>query len=796
MDPSKLHDYELTAAHTSATAHCMQRYMTLRNANVDYRNANGRCWRDASVPELSCAEKPTIVPCLNKFDNSVGHVHKGEIVCFPLVACSSPTTLASTVSMMLEPTIQAGQLWCLLDCTVYRDTVNGWKSSGVGVSTGEQELLDAVAELPPPISASTVHSATECAWYGSNTPFASLYKFPHGAGLSTGLIGTLADNQCIDMLPGDQEKAVDPSKRVFEPHYAGFICAGHTSHSGEAGRIRRVTSDIRVRLLSANTTRQVSEMMMGIGSDAGELYTIFCMGAYCTATEPQVKNMLRNYRLLSRNNLPMFSMHVNTSKSVVTISISSGTLVKLASNGYWCDSTELHFSDKLVSSPKPQLLRQGTDQLRAYFSTFFSLHPYISSNRAPRPLISSVQLPQAVCQPWCPGTAAVSPCYSFDPIVTTPTYKAFMDESVIDDGGISSTLPGENVMILYLNLPLTYEDAIVVSKRYVDNGGFSTRSLVLYNSLPQHQYVPPVGSAVCAKLSPWWKSPCAPQCKHTENWILSAGRTYCIGKVPTARVHTRDVDSTGNVTVKVISYQQLQQGDKLSTFHGQKGTAVIVDYEDMPVVMTEDGPATPDVVMGMSSIVTRQTNGQLYETAVSLHAIQRKQQTPLVIRNGERYTGFKDYNVVNPRTGRLYLTALVDDSGVVTLEETLATFGIVRMLNQTQMSRERHQVSHLPVTKNTLRTPVGRAKGGGVAWGEMELYAMSSQGSQCSNEEIAKRGDWIVVPACPICQRLGIYCSSHKERIQVTIEYDLMVLDITNYICTSGTFKYAFAPEV
>ena len=57
----------------------------------------------------------------------------------------------------------------------------------------------------------------------------------------------------------------------------------------------------------------------------------------------------------------------------------------------------------------------------------------------------------------------------------------------------------------------------------------------------------------------------------------------------------------------------MEQGDKLSTPHGQKGVAVtgIMTLENLPVIRTRGGQQLiPDVVVAMSSIVTRQTNGQ------------------------------------------------------------------------------------------------------------------------------------------------------------------------------------------
>ena len=64
------------------------------------------------------------------------------------------------------------------------------------------------------------------------------------------------------------------------------------------------------------------------------------------------------------------------------------------------------------------------------------------------------------------------------------------------------------------------------------------------------------------------------------------------------------------------------------------------------------------------------------------------------------------------------------------------------------------QVSHVKVSKNALRTPDSRARGGGVAWGEMEVQSTSSAELQSCDNEIRERGDVIAGMWCRQCQRL------------------------------------------
>jgi len=352
-------------------------------------------------------------------------------------------------------------------------------------------------------------------------------------------------------------------------------------------------------------------------------------------------------------------------------------------------------------------------------------------------------------------------------------------------------LPGENVCALYLNMEYNYEDAILVSQRYVDNGGFSTISLCTY-SLPSGELIPDVGMPICSKVSKWWKSKCAPHCSHKMN-DTNMKNVYSIGRIPTSTVVSVDSLDNGDKSVQVRSYQQLQTGDKLSTGHGQKGIAVITPYHEMPVAMNDQhGVIVPDVVIAMSSIVTRQTNGQLYESALSLTLMANGTTLPQVVQPGDTASVDDEFNVCYGSTGRLYVTATTHEDGSTRVMPTKATLGYVRIFNQTQMTRERHHVSHHSVGSHTLRTPVRRTRGGGISWGEMEVQAAVAAGLSNCVDEIVRRGDMVQCNICTRCQRLGLLCTCTTEdhHIRATLPYDTIVFDTVNAIVYNGSNKY------
>lgn len=67
---------------------------------------------------------------------------------------------------------------------------------------------------------------------------------------STWMRGIGSNNVSINIGFHELKGHHDMEKRTFKDDMIGFLCAGHTSHSQDAGRARRLCSDTRIRVLS------------------------------------------------------------------------------------------------------------------------------------------------------------------------------------------------------------------------------------------------------------------------------------------------------------------------------------------------------------------------------------------------------------------------------------------------------------------------------------------------------------------------------------------------------------------
>jgi hypothetical protein len=785
---------------------------TIRTLFEEYRDNGGSCWVDADPPEYSVTSDTGEITCMVKMKRAIGIPQTNEYVGLCPVMHKDIDSMLDRILNWIGETIDSGNLWCPPGSVKLKTIGNGkWAQEGRRLDDSVSAVVTSVQDCKfEPLSVSTVHSALESNKVSNEKTFCDFYPFPRTTTPSTSLFGTSHNNSFVDMSPEEKDKEPDIVQREFRDDYVGFICACHTSHSYEAGRSRRVTMDIVVRL----TTYETYASVEGIRSrqvDKGEDkdWTLWCCGQYCYVSVSTVHQICIYHRLKSMSADPRFGLYIRESLKVCVISVSSGTLVKLCTNSVWSDNVNAYTSDNMKFSVKPYIATAGADFHRSCLSGHFSYVPFIEHNAAIRTSITSAQITQAVSLPFCPATAAVSPCYTFQPLVTTPVYARIMieQESAVD---LASYMPGETVSVLYHNLPLNYEDAIIVSKRYVQNGGFSTSSVCRY-MLPASDYVSPVGKILCSRLSKWWKSPCQRHCLHTIDYVEKCNVTSPFGP-PTGTVLSKRVLKTGEQSIKVKSYETFQPGNKLSTGHGQKGVnSILMEHEDMPVCYTKDGDQmVPDAVVAVASIVRRQTLGQIYESGAGIEKIKYKVvdgvrtsdfvRESRIIAPDEKAVLGEEVSVMDGRTGRFHRTLLEKDDSSKSpfMEQTFASFGFVRMYNQSQMTRERHFTSHRSMKSTTLRTPVKRSKGGALKEGEMEIQATVAAGLVNCTEELRKRGDEVVVLVCMSCFHLRLLhsCTANTEFAEVTLPYDVVVLDCINKITYNCVFKYTLEPDV
>eukprot|EP00918_Siedleckia_nematoides_P019179 GHVU01040881.1.p1 GENE.GHVU01040881.1~~GHVU01040881.1.p1 ORF type:complete len:736 (+),score=55.13 GHVU01040881.1:2131-4338(+) len=594
------------------------------------------------------------------------------------------------------------------------------------------------------------------------SPWEQIYYDVPSTPHNNGTYGNLYGNSIFFVHEHTDSTKIDfdanPAGILSYMNYDGLVCPLYTPHSIQAGSMRQLTLGAWVFVITQLTSVKFSVVDAALGSAGRFLYNIGGHARQSNVSHTDFMGVMARSQMSVRG-APCFYLRGN----ILYVQAVPGMVVRIAdTEAYgplWVNS------DILTSGSAMAFLGMIPLPLSSRFCPMVSLIPFVRSSRPHRTLLSLTSIPATVAYAGSSTRSYVKPQWYSIPFVLTEFAKRLEEAEF-------GSFNGFNLRVLYMNSKNNYEDAIMMLHSTAERIRYHTTKTFAVRDLD----VPVVNQSVTDTLK-WYTCP-------TRGVVI--------------KVEPPTIERTSHL-VTILTESSIKTGDKICTYHGQKGVVVVCDalptYRDMMGVMHQ-----PDVLISVTAIVNRVTGGQVIEGAYGIQAAAGYTDVTMGPNNigGSVVVPLEDaeFRMTPERlAGIINCFPLRADGSFyryVDGKTLVASTGVVRFGLQHQFAADKLHYTTAAPSPNALHAVAGRRAGGSIRGSEMMFLACDSAGLPNVVKELRERGNCVVIKVCGTCNRQATLCrcSVPQATVEVKCAFPLPMTDhVVN--CVHGmSFEY------